>query len=93
MKPEEVVWRALYMRLPLFCPGDTTIAWLNDSKKLSPRKREFMRSEIEKNALVVGCSVLPITDEIDEMNILRASILAMHRALDKIATYPRPDPG
>jgi ribonuclease HII len=56
---------------------------LDDSKKLTPGKREQMRSAIEKNALtwsVAFCS----HEEIDELNILRASILAMHRALDQL---------
>jgi ribonuclease HII len=61
--------------------------WLNDSKKLSPLKREFMRSEIEKNALAWAVAFAE-PSEIDEMNILRASILAMHRALDKLAPAP-----
>jgi len=62
-------------------------AWLDDSKKLSPRKREFMRSDIEKNALSWAVASAD-NDEIDEMNILRASILAMHRALDKLILIP-----
>jgi ribonuclease HII len=62
-------------------------AWLDDSKKLSPRKRKFMRSEIEKNALAWAVGFAD-NDEIDEMNILRASILAMHRALDKLTLSP-----
>jgi ribonuclease HII len=62
-------------------------AWLDDSKKLSPQKRAFMRADIEKNALswAVACAD---NEEIDEMNILRASILAMHRALDRLTLIP-----
>jgi len=58
--------------------------YLNDSKKLTKARRELMRAEIEKNALswAVACCD---NDEIDELNILRASILAMHRALDQLA--------
>jgi ribonuclease HII len=62
-------------------------AWLNDSKKLTPLKREFMRSDIEKNALAWAVAYAD-TDEIDAMNILRASIMAMHRALDKLTLVP-----
>jgi ribonuclease HII len=62
-------------------------AWLNDSKKISPLKRDFMRSDIEKNALSWAVAFAD-NDEIDEMNILRASILAMHRALDKLTLSP-----
>jgi len=61
--------------------------WLNDSKKISPVKREFMRLEIEKNALAWAVAFAE-PNEIDEINILRASILAMHRALDKLAPAP-----
>jgi ribonuclease HII len=62
-------------------------AWLNDSKKLTPLRREFMRLEIEKNALAWAVAFAG-PEEIDEMNILRASILAMHRALDKLTLAP-----
>ena len=59
------------------------IPGLDDSKKLSEKKRKELRIEIEKNAIAwaVGiCSPL----EIDEINILNASFLAMHKALDQI---------
>ncbi|MBN1417069.1 MAG: ribonuclease HII [Bacteroidales bacterium] len=64
-------------------PSDYDHVWLNDSKKLTQRKREFMRYEIEKNALSWAVAFAG-NDEIDELNILRASVLAMHRALDKL---------
>ncbi len=57
---------------------------LNDSKKLTERKREELRPIIEAEAMAWGvghCSAR----EIDEMNILNASIEAMHRALDQCA--------
>ena len=60
---------------------------LNDSKKLTARQRERLRSEIISSATawcIASCSAT----EIDEMNILRASITAMHRAIDKLE--PRP---
>jgi ribonuclease HII len=57
--------------------------WLDDSKKLTPRKRESVCIDIEKNA--VAWAVASADNlEIDEINILRASILSMHRALDKL---------
>jgi ribonuclease HII len=68
-------------------PRSYNHAWLNDSKKLSSSKREFMRSDIEKNALSWAIAFAD-NNEIDEMNILRASILAMHRALDKLSLIP-----
>lgn len=61
---------------------------IKDSKKLTARKRSELRRTIEHDALAwaVG-EVLP--GEIDEMNILNASILAMHRALDKLGVRPQ----
>lgn len=60
---------------------------LDDSKKLGERKRDRLRHVIEREALawaVAECSAL----EIDQMNILRASITAMHRALDNLGSEP-----
>ena len=60
---------------------------LNDSKQLSERKRDFLRPILEKESITFGvCHVFQ--DEIDEINILNASILAMHRALDSMAQPP-----
>ncbi len=61
--------------------------WLNDSKKLSDKDRYELRPEIEDQAI---CWALGIVDhkEIDEINILNASFLAMHRAIDKLKTKP-----
>jgi len=56
---------------------------LNDSKQVTKANRDSLRLYIEHNALewaVASCS----PEEIDEINILNASILAMHRALDKL---------
>ncbi len=60
---------------------------LNDSKQLTEKKRDELRAVIEKNALsyaVASCS----PQEIDEMNILWASVEAMHRALRKLSVTP-----
>ena len=60
---------------------------LNDSKQLSHKQREKLRIEIEKDAIswAVGfCS----PEEIDEINILNASFLAMHRAVEKLTVIP-----
>lgn len=60
---------------------------LNDSKKLSAKKRQMLRDEILSDA--VAWSVAFATpQEIDQMNILQASFLAMHRALQSLV--PRP---
>ena len=60
---------------------------LNDSKKLTPAKREILRIAIESE---VECRAVGVVerDEIDEINILNASILAMHRALDALPFRP-----
>lgn len=61
--------------------------WLNDSKKLTERRRELLRPIIEAEA--VAWAVATCTpEEIDRINILRASILAMHRALDALKVSP-----
>ncbi len=57
--------------------------WLNDSKKLSQKKREFLRPIIEKDALEFRLSHVH-SSEIDKINILNASILAMHQAIEKL---------
>ena len=57
--------------------------WLDDSKKLSEKKREFLRPIIEKEALEFRLSHVH-SSEIDKINILNASILAMHQAIEKL---------
>lgn len=60
---------------------------LNDSKQLSELKRENLRPILEKDAISFSvCHVFE--DEIDKINILNASILAMHRALDGLTSTP-----
>lgn len=60
---------------------------LNDSKQLSKSKRESLRELLEKEAVCFSvCHVSP--EEIDKINILRASFLAMHRALDSLGRRP-----
>lgn len=56
---------------------------LNDSKKLSVSMRNHLKQVIEKNALAWDVGIADNT-EIDEINILNASFLAMHRAISKI---------
>ena len=68
-------------------PKDFYHPLLNDSKKLSARARELLRPIIEREAItyyVSSCSPA----EIDEINILNASILAMHRALSGLSVTP-----
>ncbi len=60
---------------------------LNDSKKLPEKKREELRKIIEEHALAWAvASVSP--EEIDDINILNASYLAMHRAVDQLKMEP-----
>lgn len=56
---------------------------LNDSKLLSKKSRDELRLWIEKNALAWAVGVVS-AKEIDEINILNASFLAMHRAIDQL---------
>ena len=68
-------------------PKDYKNELLNDSKKLNKKTRYKLRDEIEKNALSWAvASYSPV--EIDEVNILVASIFSMHRALDKLIIKP-----
>ena len=61
--------------------------WLNDSKKLSDKMRYELRPEIEAGAISWAIGIVD-QHEIDEINILNASFLAMHRAIDKLKTRP-----
>lgn len=68
-------------------PDGYTNELLNDSKKLTARQREALRPVIERDAVawaVASCDHA----EIDSINILNASILAMHRALDALDVTP-----
>ena len=60
---------------------------LNDSKKLTEKQRELLRPIIEKEALAWGVGIVS-PKEIDEINILNASFLAIHRAIDKLKKTP-----
>ncbi len=62
--------------------------WLNDSKKLTGHRRELLRPIIEKEAVAWAVAMVS-HEEIDRINILNASILAMHRALDGLKVRPK----
>ncbi|MCB0402317.1 MAG: ribonuclease HII [Flavobacteriales bacterium] len=68
-------------------PKDYKNKILNDSKQLSEKKRLMLRDEIEKDALAFGIGIVD-NREIDEINILNASFLAMHRAVDQLQSKP-----
>src|SRR5690606_33443014 len=66
-------------------PSDYCNTLLNDSKQLSEKKRMALRPIIEQEALDFAVASVS-AEEIDEINILNASYLAMHRALDQLKT-------
>ena len=68
-------------------PGDYVIEGLNDSKKLSEKKRDMLFDEIKEHAVYAVASAS--VEEIDEINILNASFLAMHRAVDQLKIRPQ----
>lgn len=68
-------------------PPDFSCPGLDDSKKLSEKKREQLRPIIEEKALAWAV-VMVSPEEIDEINILNASILGMHRALEALKLTP-----
>lgn len=68
-------------------PPDYENELLNDSKKLSAKKRYTLRTEIERDAIAWAVGVVT-PEEIDKINILNASFLAMHRALDQLKVRP-----
>jgi len=68
-------------------PADFENQLLNDSKKLSEKQRYLLRPIIEDQAVAFGVGVVSHT-EIDEINILNASFLAMHRAIDQLKQKP-----
>lgn len=68
----------------MILPADYTHSVLDDSKKLTEKKRYALREELEKEALAWAVAhVWP--EEIDEINILNASFTAMHRAIDQLS--------
>jgi ribonuclease HII len=68
-------------------PNNFTNPILNDSKKLTEKQREFLYPIIKKEALAYGVGIVSHI-EIDEINILNASFLAMHRAIDQLKVKP-----
>ena len=68
-------------------PPDYENELLNDSKKLSAKKRYTLRAEIERDAVAWAVGVVT-PEEIDKINILNASFLAVHRALYQLKVRP-----
>ncbi len=68
-------------------PKDYKNADLNDSKKLSKKARQSLREQIERDAIAFAVAEVS-PEKIDEINILNASFLAMHRATDALDEIP-----
>lgn len=68
-------------------PRDCQILYLNDSKKLTARRRELLYEEIMEKALAVGTGVVSHA-RIDEINILQATYEAMRQAIEKLGMAP-----
>lgn len=66
---------------------DKDYPMLDDSKKLSEKQRKLLRDIILNEALTYGIGIVTNT-EIDEINILNASFLAMHRAIEQLSIKP-----
>ena len=69
-------------------PKDYDNPLLNDSKQLSVKLRYELRSQLERHAMAWAVGIVT-PEEIDKINILKASFLAMHRALDQLAVRPQ----
>lgn len=68
-------------------PPDFSNSLLNDSKQLSEKNRNLLKIEIEERAIAFSVAYVS-PEKIDQINILKASFLAMHLALDKLTTTP-----
>ena len=68
-------------------PPDFHNELLNDSKQLTERQRYLLREVIEREAVAWAVGVVT-PEEIDKINILNASFLAMHRAVDQLKVRP-----
>lgn len=68
-------------------PPDYHNELLNDSKQLTEKRRYALREAIQRDAVAWAVGIVT-PEEIDKINILNASILAMHRALDQLAVRP-----
>lgn len=68
-------------------PPNYTNGGLNDSKQLTDKKRKELREQIKQDAITWAVGIVD-NHEIDQINILNASFLAMHRALDNLSKKP-----
>ncbi|MDE3058315.1 MAG: ribonuclease HII [Bacteroidota bacterium] len=68
-------------------PREATIPGVNDSKQLTEKRREILFDEIYRYAIAVGVGIVD-HEVIDRINILQASLLAMHKAVDALSVQP-----
>jgi ribonuclease HII len=68
-------------------PLDYTHRWLTDSKQLSKAKRETIKKDIINDAISYAIAEVS-NEEVDKINVLQASLLGMHRALDQLIQIP-----
>lgn len=68
-------------------PPDHNISWLNDSKKISPKKREMLYEQIRQEAVAWAAVMVP-AQRIDEINILQADYEAMRKAIAQLSVKP-----
>ena len=68
-------------------PREMDFPEFDDSKKLTEKQREKLRIKVLENAAAYGVGIVS-AEEIDEINILNASFLAMHRAIDQLTIHP-----
>ena len=71
----------------MILPEDFKNEDLNDSKQLSEKKRYKLRPVIEREAIAWAVGIVS-PEEIDKINILKASFLAMHRAIEQLKVRP-----
>lgn len=87
MRREEAAWRVRYSAAAVILPEDFKNEDLNDSKQLSEKKRYKLRPVIEREAIAWAVGIVS-PEEIDKINILKASFLAMHRAIEQLKVLP-----
>ena len=80
-------WAGPVVAAAVILPINPRIPGLNDSKKLSSRKREELFTQIFREALAVGVGVVT-QDIIDNVNILEATYIAMKNAIDSLSVVP-----
>jgi len=68
-------------------PPDFHHEFLNDSKQISEAKRRILRPIIEEQAVTFGVAFIH-NEEVDELNVLQASLTGMHRSIDQLAVVP-----